>query len=212
MKKLQMNKENRILIESVIKENPNFLGNEELLDVFCEVIYKKSYLLIDAIKDKQRLKRHLASICDTSMNQIIQEKNKLNGCKKNTQDSKIISVKTQKTPRREQKGFFSKKAKEEVVNLKEEIQTREKLDAAEELIDPLEFCPKKEAGEAVLEKLIQIIKQVHIQNPKKKYYDIFFLRYIKGFSQTEIARELRISQIELSKRFVEMIKLAGEKV
>lgn len=211
MKKLQMNKENRILIESVIRENPNFSGNEELIDVFCEVIYKKSYLLIDAIKDKQRLKRHLTSICETSMNQIIREKQKLNISKEQTQNSKIVSVKKPKPQKKEDKTALNK-IKREIVSLKEEIQTREKFDATEELIDPLEYCPQKEASEATVEKLIEIVQQVHAQNPKKKYYDIFFLRYIKGCSQTEIARDLKISQVELSKRFVEMIKLAGEKV
>ena len=76
MKKLQINKENRALIESVIRESPKFKGHEELIDLFVDAIYKKSYLLIDAIRDMSRLRRHLAMICDSCMEQIIKEKKK----------------------------------------------------------------------------------------------------------------------------------------
>ena len=76
MKKLQINKEHKALIESVIRESVKFKGHEELIDIFCDAIYKKSYLLIDAIRDVNRLRRHLLMICDSCMEQIIKEKNK----------------------------------------------------------------------------------------------------------------------------------------
>ena len=76
MKKLQINNEHRALIESVIRESAKFRGNEELIDLFCDAIYKKSYLLIDAIRDTARLKRHLMMISDSCMEQIIKEKRK----------------------------------------------------------------------------------------------------------------------------------------
>ena len=76
MKKIKIDSEHRALIESVIRENPKFRNNEELLELFCEAIYKKSYLLIDAIRDKARLKRHLMMISDSCMDQIIKEKKK----------------------------------------------------------------------------------------------------------------------------------------
>ena len=50
------------------------------------------------------------------------------------------------------------------------------------------------------------------KQPYKQYYDIFSLRYMKCYNQTEIARSLKISQMELSKRFVELIKYAREYV
>ena len=74
MKKLQISNEHRALIESVIRESTKFKGHEELIDIFCDAIYKKSYLLIDAIRDMSRLRRHLLMICDSCMEQIIKEK------------------------------------------------------------------------------------------------------------------------------------------
>ena len=78
------------------------------------------------------------------------------------------------------------------------------------LIDPLDFCPQKRVSEHTIEKLIQIVKIIDSKFPKKRYYEIFVLRYIKKYNQTDIAREMKISQVELSKRFVELIKLTRE--
>ena len=47
---------------------------------------------------------------------------------------------------------------------------------------------------------------------KKRYYEIFTLRYIKKLNQSQIAQEMKISQVELSKRFVELIKLTRENI
>ena len=80
------------------------------------------------------------------------------------------------------------------------------------LIDPLEFCPQKRISEHTIGKLIQVVKMISEQFPKKRYYEIFSLRYIRKYNQTEIAREMKISQVELSKRFVELIKLTRENI
>lgn len=220
MKKLQISKEHKALIESVIKESPKFKGNEELIELFCEAIYKKSYLLIDAIKDMSRLRRHLQMICDGCMEHIIKEKQKFDETriyKQIEQNAKlkneIISVK-KNSPLDERELINQELEKhrinEQIVNLKEEIQKSEKYDAVSELIDPIEFCPQKRISEHTMEKLIKLIKIIDEQHPTKNYYDIFSLRYVKKLNQTNIARELKISQVELSKRFVELIKLVKD--
>ncbi len=221
MKKIQINNDHRVLIESVIRESPKFKGHEELMDLFFDAIYKKSYLLIDAIRDMSRLRRHLILICDSCMEQIIKEKQKFDDLqlyKQIEQKAKlkeeIVSVK--KTPLEEREEleneFERHKIKQDIVNLKEEIQRSEKYDAVEMLIDPLEFCPQKRVSEHTVDKLIQIVKMISEQYPKKRYYEIFSLRYLKRYNQMEIAREMKISQVELSKRFVELIKLTQENI
>ena len=219
MKKLLINREHRALIETVIRESPKFRGNEELIEIFSEAIYKKSYLLMDAIRDTARLKRHLGMISDSCMEQIIKEKRKYDSTKIHRQiehnmklQEEIVSVK--KSPLTEAEELEQELArhqkKEQIVNLKEEIQRSEKFDSTDMLIDPLDFCPQKRVSEHTIDKLVQVIKSVSAKFPKKRYYEIFVLRYIKKYNQTDIARTMKISQIELSKRFVEMIKLARE--
>ena len=82
----------------------------------------------------------------------------------------------------------------------------------ESLIDPLEFCPQRRISEYTVDKLIQVVKAVSASFPKKRYYEIFTLRYIKKLNQSQIAQEMKISQVELSKRFVELIKLTRENI
>jgi len=219
MKKLQISKEHRALIESVIRENSKFKGNESLIDVFCDAIYKKSYLLIDAIRDMSRLRRHLLMISDSCMDQIIKEKRKY-------EDSRLYSEVLHKTRQKEnlvslkrddilydsekESEFTPKRNKSGIVNLKEEIHRSEKYDSVDSLIDPLEFCPQKKISENTVDKLVQIIKKIDKQYPQKRYYEIFILRYLRRFNQAEIARDMKISQVELSKRFVELIKLTKD--
>lgn len=219
MKKLKIENEHRALIESIIRESAKFRGNEELIDLFCEAIYKKSYLLIDAIRDKARLKRHLMMISDSCMDQIIKEKRKFEQTKVYRQiehtsnlQKEIVPLKNNPLSHKEEleEEFRMQQASRSVVNLKEEIQRSEKYDSSDMLIDPLDFCPQKRVSEHTIEKLIQIVKIIDSKFPKKRYYEIFVLRYIKKYNQTDIAREMKISQVELSKRFVELIKLTRE--
>ncbi len=220
MKKLQISKDHKALIESVIRESSKFKGNEELIELFCEAIYKKSYLLMDAIRDMSRLRRHLQMICDSCMDHIIKEKQKFDETriyKQIEQNAKlkdeIISVKKQ-TPLDEkeliEQEIEKHRINEQIVNLKEEIQKSEKYDATDGLIDPIEFCPQKRISEHTVENLVKLIKIIDEKHPTKDYYKIFTLRYIKKLNQTDIARELKISQVELSKRFVELIKLVKD--
>lgn len=219
MKKLQINSDHKALIESVIRENSKFRGNEELIDLFCEAIYKKSYLLMDAIRDTARLRRHLLMICDSCMDQIIKEKRKFEETKiyrkiehTTKLQKEIVSVKKSPLTEREEleEELKMQQARKSVVNLKEEIQRSEKYDSVDMLIDPLDFCPQKRVSEYTVQKLIQIVKSISAKFPKKRYYEIFTLRYMKKLNQMDIAREMKISQVELSKRFVELIKLTRE--
>ncbi len=220
MKKLQIKQEHKLLIESVIKESSKYKGNEQLLDLFCEAVYKKSYLLIGAIKDMPRLRRHLAMICDGCIDSVIREKNKFEALapskskNKPVSNKEIVSLKDRTSARSDnlEHEFFMQKTKREIVNLKAEIQKSEKNDDSDTLSDPLESCPKKNVSQKTLEKLVQIVKSVDDKFPKKRYFEIFSYRYIKRYNQSQIAREMKLSQVELSKRFVEMIKLTREAV
>ena len=217
---MQISKNHKELIESVITESAKFKGNEELIDIFVESIYKKSYLLMDAIRDMSRLRRHLLVICDSCMEQVLKEKQKFDEIKiykqiekKSQLESEIVSVKKDVLKEENiEEEIELARAQQAIVNLKEEIQRSEKYDSVDALIDPLEFCPQKRISENTVEKLMQLVKNIDSQYPNKKYLEIFNLRYIKKFNQNEIAKEMKISQVELSKRFVELVKLTRESV
>lgn len=211
-------KEHKNLLASIIKQNQNYRGNEELLDIFIEASYKKSYLIIDAIRDEKRLKRHLTVICDNCIEQIIKEKQRYSGVNKKSSEfngsTNIVSVK--KSPFAENEDIRKEISRtsnsNDIINLKEEIQQSEKYDTVDMLIDPINYSPKKRVSENTVEKLILLVKKIDSQYPNKKYYEIFTLRYMRKYNQTEIAKQMKISQVELSKRFVELVKLVRDEL
>ena len=158
-------------------------------------------------------------ISDSCMEQIIKEKKRFEQTKLYKEIEKnqkrnpdIVSVKRDLlTDEQELKDELKRhQAQSSLINLKEEMKQSEFYDSSDMLIDPLEYCPQKRVSENTLEKLVQIIKNIDAKYPKKRYYEIFSLRYLKRFNQLQTAQEMKISQVELSKRFVELVRLAGE--
>ena len=209
MKKLEIAANQRQLIESVIKEHPKYSQVSDMLDFLCEVIYRKSYLLIDTIKDEQRLKRHLAMVCDSCIDEIIKKhRPELNNVAKKDVKDEIVSIKKNSVSD-ERKKPINENVKSERFS-KERNLTYEKNSPLSTLIDPIKVFPQKLENEEILDDLIKTVKVLDAKFPNKEFYKMFYMRYIEHFSQSEIAREMRISQAELSKRLVELVGLVKE--
>lgn len=214
MKKLEIATKHRGLIESIICQNPKFDGNEHLINEFCELIYKKSYLLIDTIKDAVRLKKHLYRICDECLDQIIAQKGNPNtkyAPKETLQTLEQLDSVVNRT-RYNSSDISIETAQRGISNIKQDIIEQQEYDNVKALPDPLKIYPARVVSKGAIDKLMFIIKDLSDKYPTKKYFEIFSLRYIKMLNHTETAQKLKISQIELSRRFVEMIKLARESV
>ena len=61
----------RELIEEIIKQHPDYIGHENLIDQFCAEIYKKSYLLLDSVSNIESLKNYLTKVADTSIANVL---------------------------------------------------------------------------------------------------------------------------------------------
>ena len=201
MKKLEISLKQRQLIESVVKEHPKFPMFSDMLDNICESIYKKSYLLIDTIKDEQRLKRHLSMVCESCINELIKKKRpEINLPPQKDVKDEIVSIK-----RQPQSLNQNNEIKKE--NIQKSSQNEKKYAPTESLIDPIKVYPLKIESLDVLDNLIKTIKMLDGKYPNKDFYKLFCMRYIQFYSQSEIARELKISQAELSKRLIELVGL-----
>ncbi len=214
MKKLQINENQKALIISVIKESPKFLGHDELLDEIVDAVYKKSYLLMDAIKDMSRLRRHLSTITDSTVDAILKEKKILDEArlfkqiKENARKTQnIISLKNNVD-----RSFDNQNNPPKIVNLRQEIKKSEKFDGLSIFVDPKDSVETKEIPLDTMDKFIRIIKTIDQKFPDKKYFEIFTLRYLKNYSQGEIAKMMHISKTELAKRFMELIELTSSNV
>ncbi len=218
-----LKKEHRIIIESVVKENPKFLGNEALMDKFCTEVYKKSYLLLDSISNVENLKNYLKKVAETSIENVIKQdksEKKINmdfgapapAEKKYTPIEPIVRSSYTK-PQEIKPISYKEETRVEPTKKEPVISTYD--DYSDEvsynsdavfagLIDPIEFSSNKNLGNDYAQILIETVVRFDIKNPAGRYLDIFKMRYAESLSQNEIARRLKISQSELSKRFVEI--------
>ena len=247
-----MNAQQRELIESIIRQNPNFKGHEHLMEQFCSEVYKKSYLLLDAVSNIESLKNYLNKVADTSVANVIKSSDphavlKTAAVSKNssarvpnkvnkTDDTEHnVKIKTKETdekpedtvnekmqyetktlnlstevrkqapePQREMHEQFG-----EVLEQPGEVQTKNPYEG---LIDPLEFFPDKAPSKMLIKSIIEALYRLDSKEPSKKYLDIFKMRYVDKCGQNLIAKSLKISQSDLSKRFYEMVKYIRQEI
>lgn len=209
-----MNTGQRELIESIIKQNPSFAGNEHLLEQFCSEVYKKSYLLLDSVSNVDSLRNYLTKVVDTSISNVVKANIPSNpvSLKDIVEDvvpkQVIMSepvVQVSKTP--------DEIIEEKIISInKKDNKLPEIKNPYEGLIDPLELISEKPVNPSLAKNIVNAIVKLDSKEPNKKFLDIFKLKYVQKLKQSEISKNLRISQNDLSKRFCEMVKLIRQEI
>lgn len=208
---VQIEEEKLNIIKECIKANPKFEGNEDLFDDFVEETSKKAFLIVKSIKNEDSLRTYLDKIITT----VIIQKVKDLGRKKTS------------TPKR----TISREEKEPITDIKqEEIEIETEIEVEAEEIEPAketkpvnkyakvdvnyniididdnddddEIVIKKE----VLQKLNDSIAIANTTYPEKQYLKLFELRYKKNLKQKDIAKELNITQSEVSERLIGLME------
>lgn len=231
-----MDAKQRDLIECAIRKNPNFKGHEDLMEQFCSEVYKKSYLLLDAVSNIDSLKNYLNKVTETSIINVLKSNgrnlNKTNPAPvsvaksvtksvanfdnnvQKTRDIKKYTPEKQPNTTKQQnvtkqlstikpQGIPKVVATSAPVSLKE---SKTVLNPYSGLIDPLEFFPEKVPSMSLSKALLDTLCKLDAKEPSKKYLDIFKMRYIFKCSQETIAKDLKMSKSDLSKRFCDMVK------
>ncbi|MCD7779279.1 MAG: hypothetical protein LUH05_01235, partial [Candidatus Gastranaerophilales bacterium] len=73
--------------------------------------------------------------------------------------------------------------------------------------DPRETAEEVLISKDCLQRIADAVCIIHKEVPSQLFLDIFYLRYIKGMKQTEMAKSLNLSQSEISKRLMQLSKL-----
>lgn len=209
--------EKQALIESIIKQNPNYKGNEHLLEQFCTEVYKKSYLLLDSVSNIDSLKNYLTKVVDNSISTIVKNSKILN-------NDSIISEHVPKMAQMieierrdidtadEIKKIFAPQENKIVSIYSKNNEKKGLYNPYDGLIDPLEMIKEKPINPVLAQNLVDAVKKIHEKDPNKKFKEIFTMRYIQKMHQSVIAKNLKISQDDLSKRFCEMVKLVRDEI
>lgn len=179
-----MLKEQKELIEKLVKQNPKYIGNEDLLDDFINETFKRAYIIFNSVSSISNIESYIGKVATTAMITVL----------KNL--GRVI---------RTTEGYVSS---EEVLARTQSISDSTFTD----IKDPQSEFENTIDYKDLLESAISIVKQTHEFNPVKNYLEIFYLRYIKQSKQSLIAKEMNISQGEVSKRLLELSIIVKEKL
>ena len=180
--------EQRSLIEKIVKNNKNFRGNEDLFEDFCSEAFQKSYMIFNSSSNIQKIESYVSKVVHTSILSVLRNSGRV---------------------RRTNEGFVPTK---EIQVADFNTQTVVKLDVlGPEFV--MDFPDPKESAEEVLitqdclQRIADSVCVIHKEIPSQSFLEIFYMRYVKGLKQAEIARNLNLSQSEVSKRLMQLSKL-----
>lgn len=182
---LELEQEKVDLIKKIIKSDRKYTDNEDLFDDFFNETYKRSFVIIKTVKKEAAVETYLKKIVTTSIISVLKDSGRIQRTSEGFVPSKeesldeIISMPTGK--------YSNCRVNYDIIDLND---------------GPEEIVIKKE----VLQAFFDAIVIANNNNPAKQYIQLYELRYIKGLKQKQIARELNLSQSEVSKRLLELME------
>ena len=185
----------RELIEKLVKSNNKFKGNEDLIEDFCSETYKRSYSLFDNVNIKD-IENYIAKVANTAILTVLKQNGRVR-----RRENKYVStheVLINPLPAKIQEPE-TVKTQETAVVVNEPF--------VYDIADPRDSFEEKIVRKDLLQKIVDIVLVAQKNDPSKEFLKIFYLRYVKEFKQKEIAAEVNISQAEVSKRLIEILKI-----
>ena len=180
--------EQRDFIEQLVKTNNKFFGNEDLFEDFCSETYKRSHTLLEGM-NMNAIEAYLAKVANTAILMVLKENGRVR--------------------RRENKYISTKEILVSPIPAKETEQTNNFIDAScvYDIEDPRDSFEEKIVRKDLLQKIVDIVLVSQKNDPSKEFLKLFYLRYVKELKQKDIAKEINISQSEVSKRLVELAQI-----
>lgn len=182
---VELEKEKIDLIKKIITSDKKYVDNEDLFEDFFNETYKRSLLVIKTVKNESSLEAYLKKIVTTSILNVLKDSGRV---------------------RRSKEGFkkVEEKSLDEIVSIPQNKYSD--VNVNYDIVDlsdgPEEVVIKKET----LQKLLDAVLIAHTNNPAKQYMQLYELRYVKELKQKDIAKELNLSQSEVSKRLLDLIE------
>ncbi len=180
--------EQRLLIEKIVRANKNFAGNEDLFEDFCSEAFQKCYIIFNSDNNIEKIESYAGKVVNTSILSVLKNSGRV---------------------RRAAKGYVPTK-EIKVPQFSSDTVVKPSISGPSYVLD---FPDPKQTVEEILitkdclQRIADAVCVFHKELPSRCFYDIFYLRYIKGLKQSEIAKNLELSQSEVSKRLMQLSKL-----
>jgi RNA polymerase sigma factor (sigma-70 family) len=190
---LELAQEKVDLINKIIRSDKKFSNNEDLFDDFFNETYKRAFLIVKTVKNEAALESYLKKIVATSIVVVLKNSGRVRRVKEEfvsvheTSIDEPISKSEISMPTVSENPYSNVYISYDIVDLSD---------------GPEEIVIKKET----LQSVVDAVAVINSKYPEKQYLELYNLRYGKGLKQKDIARELNLSQSEISKRLLELMK------
>ena len=228
---MELVKEHTVLIEKLVKSNPKYSGNEDLLEDFCSETYQKSYLILQSVTDEKSLELYLKKVVSSAIMDVLKNSGRVVRSTKGYKSIKEIPIMPESSKSAEETGEIQTEIVNEVSEQEEVVVQQEYeeievtdnrhlsenippvlMDDLANIKDPKESIEEQVIRKDIIENIIDMVRQIDAENPQEKYMKIFYMRYFLQKKQRDIAQEIGISQPETSKRLVSLSRLIKEKL
>lgn len=185
--KLELSQEHIELLEKFIKTDRKFVGNEDLYEDFFAEASSRAVALISTITDVNAVSAYLKKIVSTSIIVVLKNSGRVRRTKDNFVPTNEVQLASNYP-----EMIADNSCNNNVVNY-----------------DFIDFSPSSEeivVQRDILQRVYDSVMIAHSTNIAKQFLDLYELRYVQGKKQSEIARELNLSQSEVSKRLFELME------
>lgn len=170
------------LIAKIIRADRKYANNEDLFDDFMNEACKRSFSILNTVTDQVALEAYLRKIISTSIVVVLKDLGRVRRTKSGYVSVYNASI-NDTTPDNKYAGV---QVNYDLIDVKQ---------------NPEEIAIKKE----LLQKVFDSVVIAHSADVSKQFLTLFELRYVKKLKQKDIAKELNLSQSEVSKRLFELM-------
>ena len=194
--------EQKSLIEKIVRANKNFRGNEDLFEDFCAEALQKSYMIFNSTSNIQKIESYVSKVVQTSIVSVLKDYGRVRRTNEGYVPTKEIKV----------ADFSHLEAKSDLSSMSESLQDNDNItplgtDFIFNFPDPKDSVEDIIITKDCLQRIADSVCVIHKEVPAQLFLDIFYMRYVKGLKQAEIAKSLNLSQGEVSKLLMHLSKL-----
>ena len=197
--------EQKTLIEKFVRTNKNYKGNEDLFDDFCAEALQKSYLIFNSMSNIQKVESYVSKVVHTSILTVLKNYGRIR-----REKTGYIPTKEIKVPDFSQAPVLKVELEDFVgTEVSDKYSDDDNITASFvwDFPDPKDSAEQMLITRDCLQRIADSVCIIHKEVPNQQFLDIFNYRYVKGMKQAEIAKELGLSQSEVSKRLMRLSKL-----
>lgn len=176
---MAIKEEHRELIESTIKKNPHYKGNEELFGVFFDEVFHRVHNTLEVLGDNLPPRTYLEKVVQKSILFVLKDKKRLN--------TKVFV--TEESPIENLLSFNINSRGETVFNIPYPTSEREKISIIHEQ----------------LRIIINNLYRINENESEKKFLRLFELKYNQCLPINDIAHYMELSEAQTSQRIFELL-------